>query len=116
MKTYHAKPGEVELYRGPVGEPEDKIVKQIVVINAADGEIEEGELDQRRGIAEGGDVARHQPAQRPHEAEFPAPPAHGLGEGQARGEARQEFRQQLGGPLRASINSPYRSTNTYSFA
>ncbi len=35
--------GEVELYRAVVGKPEDKIVKQVVVTNAADGDIEDTE-------------------------------------------------------------------------
>jgi AAA domain len=33
------KPGEKELYRGNIGDPEDKIIKQVVVINAAEGDI-----------------------------------------------------------------------------
>jgi putative DNA primase/helicase len=34
-KSFALKPGEVELYRGSVGKPEDKVVKQIVVVDAA---------------------------------------------------------------------------------
>lgn len=33
--NFALKPGEVELYRGPVGKPEDKVVKQIVVKDAS---------------------------------------------------------------------------------
>jgi putative DNA primase/helicase len=36
-------PGEVELYRGAVGKVEDKIIRQVVVVNAADGDIEDVE-------------------------------------------------------------------------
>jgi putative DNA primase/helicase len=37
------KPGEVELYRGNIGKPEDKLVKQVVVTRADDGNIEDTE-------------------------------------------------------------------------
>lgn len=42
-KSLALKPGEMELYRGHVGDPSDKIVQQVVVINAADGDIEDVE-------------------------------------------------------------------------
>jgi putative DNA primase/helicase len=42
-KSLALKPGEMELYRGHLGDPSDKIVQQVVVINAADGDIEDVE-------------------------------------------------------------------------
>lgn len=37
------KPGEIELYRGNIGKPEDRLVKQVVVTRADEGNIEDTE-------------------------------------------------------------------------